>query len=94
MDFIATYTGQVLQVHPPEVCWKPCPVHEPSDHPLNEAPLHWRADMKLWERICPHGTGHPDPDDVAYKRITMLPAVFAGYCYESHGCCGERCCGN
>lgn len=24
---------------------------------------HWRDDRSFMERICPHGVGHPDPDD-------------------------------
>lgn len=27
-------------------------------------PQHWRGDRHLMERICPHGVGHPDPDDI------------------------------
>jgi hypothetical protein len=32
---------------------------------------HWRDDRKLMERICPHGVGHPDPDDLAYKKTVF-----------------------
>jgi hypothetical protein len=39
----------------------------------------------MMERICPHGVGHPDPDDLEYKRKQGLPDA-AGI----HGCCG--CC--
>jgi hypothetical protein len=27
-------------------------------------PQNWRGDRYLIERICPHGVGHPDPDDL------------------------------
>ena len=90
VDVIALYNGQVMQVHPKRECLPPCPVHAPSAHPLNTAPLNWRSDVRLWERICKHGTGHPDPDDLSYKRLTMLPAVYRMHCYESHGC--DSCC--
>lgn len=59
-----------LQVHPPEKCeGRPCCIHAPSDHPMREWPLNLRADhgpVMFCERICPHGVGHPDPDDVAW----------------------------
>lgn len=65
-----------------------CCIHNPSDHPLSGAPLNWRADRSLMERICEHGIGHPDPDDIEFKRITR------GDEYASaegvHGCDG--CC--
>lgn len=51
-------------------------------------PQHWRADRLLMERICKHGVGHPDPDDIAYKRIQHGDSVAES---ESiHGCDG--CC--
>lgn len=39
-------------------------------------PSVWRADRRLLERLCPHGVGHPDPDDRSADRV--------------HGCDG--CC--
>jgi hypothetical protein len=43
-------------------------------------PQHWRTDRKIIERICPHGVGHPDPDDP--KMMEVYEAI--------HGCDG--CC--
>lgn len=66
----------------------PCCIHDPSDHPMRDFPLFWRADRGLMERTCPHGIGHPDPDDIAHKRRAR-GEKFARY--ESiHGCDG--CC--
>lgn len=90
MDVIALYNGQVMQVHPERQCLPPCPIHAPSEHVLSTAPLLWRDDRSMFERVCPHGTGHPDPDDLAYKRLTMLPEVYRMHAYEIHGCDG--CC--
>ena len=67
-----------------------CCIHNPSTHRLSSAPLHWRDDRGLMERICEHGVGHPDPDDLAHKRRTMSEARYRGYAFEVHGCCG--CC--
>lgn len=66
-----------------------CCIHNPSDHPLNAAPLNWRADRRIMERICPHGVGHTDPDDVWYRvNIKGEEPKYAG----DHGCDG--CCIN
>lgn len=88
MDVIATHTGQVVEVHDPQRCaGQFCCVHNPSDHPLRDAPLHWRSDRMLMERICVHGIGHPDPDGLAYMRRAWVPgADGAGV----HGC--DLCC--
>ena len=74
-----TGTGQTLRnVHAPSVChgqW--CLIHNPSEHSMRDFPTHWREDRGFMERICPHGVGHPDPDDPIADPI--------------HGCDG--CCG-
>jgi hypothetical protein len=42
------------------------------------------------ERICPHGVGHPDPDDLAY-RISIAKKMGKDTKYLGiHGCDG--CC--
>lgn len=63
-----------------------CCIHKPSDHPLRDAPLNWRSDRGLMERVCIHGVGHPDPDDIAHKERTISDA----WAYAVHGCDG--CC--
>ena len=71
-----------LRTHGPGECSGPfCVIHNPSDHPLNDAPLNWRSDKGV---ICPHGIGHDDPDDVAHRQ--RMGATHAGV----HGCDG--CC--
>lgn len=75
-------TGQKLLVHTLLDCDAPCPVHSPSQHPLVGARRHWRVDRGFMERICEHGVGHPDPDDIAVGRNPVR--------YGTHGCDG--CC--
>ncbi len=78
-------TAVLTNVHPPEKCaGRHCVLHNPSDHPLKDAPLNWRGDTRVMERKCPHGIGHPDPDDVAYQ--TEHGRAWVGV----HGCDG--CC--
>lgn len=62
-----------------------CPVHNLSDHAMRSFPQHWRGDRAIMERICPCGTGHDDPDDIASRK--RLGREASG----THGCCG--CCG-
>jgi len=80
-------TGQtVYVVHTPEHCeGRPCAIHNPSDHNMRDFPTHFRFDRYLMERICPHGVGHPDPDDLAWQ-LKTFPERAPGI----HGCDG--CC--
>ena len=72
---------RILWVHSREKCaGEFCCIHNPSDHHMREWPQNWRGDRGLMERICPHGIGHPDPDDPATK--TQYGGI--------HGCDG--CC--
>lgn len=70
--------GQVLlNVHDPSLCeGRACCIHAPSDHSMAEFPQHFREDRGIMERTCPHGIGHPDPDDPTLDTV--------------HGCDG--CC--
>jgi hypothetical protein len=72
-------------VHPAELCaGRHCCLHNPSDHHMREWPMVWRADKRVMERTCPHGVGHPDPDDADYQRMVGREEVLV------HGC--EGCC--
>tara|TARA_R110000787_G_scaffold16774_5_gene52582 strand:+ start:3125 stop:3385 length:261 start_codon:yes stop_codon:yes gene_type:complete len=67
----------IYNIHPRAKCKGPnCVIHNPSDHHMRDWPLHWREDRGIFERICPHGVGHPDPDDISID--------------TTHGCDG--CC--
>jgi hypothetical protein len=79
------HTNQVLSnVHPADACaGERCTIHNRTDHTMRTFPQHWRNDRKMMERICPHGIGHPDPDD--HKLDGPGGAVEA-----VHGCDG--CC--
>ncbi len=77
-----TGTGQILWTHTSEQCQFPCPIHYPSYHALSHRPTHWRNDRGIMERICEHGVGHPDPDDIKVREGDWTEGV--------HGCDG--CC--
>ncbi len=86
--FFGFNQGQTVlaNVHPAEQCrGRPCVLHNPSDHHMRSWPTHFRGDRGLMERTCPHGVGHPDPDDLAWH-------VSQGRTWQGvHGCDG--CCG-
>ena len=64
-----------------------CVIHNPSDHWMRGWEKNYRADTGRVERVCKHGIGHPDPDDVAY----WLAIGKTQTAVTTHGCDG--CCG-
>lgn len=72
-------------VHSDTACeGRRCIVHRQTHHTMEGWPMIFRADRFLWERVCEHGVGHPDPDQFDYWELT-------GRTYEAvHGCDG--CC--
>lgn len=80
--------GERIIAHSKNLCeGRACCVHNPSDHHMKDFPQHWREDTGVMERTCPHGIGHPDPDDVAFrKRVNEDDGDAMGI----HGCDG--CC--
>lgn len=76
----------LVRSHDPRDCaGRHCCLHNPSDHPLRDAPLHFRKrDGLLAERICEHGCGHPDPDHLA---LTHLPHLDINPVHGCDGCC-------
>lgn len=90
-DFFALPAeGVVLRnVHAADQCaGEHCPIHNPSEHPLKNAHLHWRGDMSMFERICKHGIGHYDPDSVAY--MTRVTGMDGWGVHGCDGCCFSR----
>lgn len=69
-DHITLTSGQGVRVHSSSNCVNKdyCAVHSPSDHALVTCPLFWRQDRGIFERICGHGVGHPDPDSIRYEK--------------------------
>ncbi len=76
LDRVVLVGGEVIYAHLVEDCVAPCAIHAPSDHHMVSWPQHWRGDRLMIERVCPHGWGHPDPDDLNTDTV--------------HGCDG--CC--
>jgi hypothetical protein len=76
---------ELKSLHPETACaGRACVIHNPSNHHMREWPMLWRGDRRLMERTCPHGVGHPDPDDLAWQ-------ISQGRDWQAvHGCDG--CC--
>lgn len=90
-DISDTIDGEIISylinVHSTKDCIgdHPCAVHNnASIHALCQAPMLWREDRNILERICEHGIGHPDYDSANY-----LESIGQGY-QNVHGCDG--CC--
>lgn len=84
-DIVMLHGGIPLRTHGPKSCnGERCPIHNPSQHHMLTWPHWWRGDRHILERICPCGTGHPDPDDVRVR--------FHGWDAAAHWCCELHCC--
>jgi hypothetical protein len=74
-------TAEVITAHSADECvHDPCPLHHRTDHGMRAWPQHFRGDRYMMERICAHGVGHPDPDDIETSVNSL------------HGC--DLCCVN
>jgi hypothetical protein len=75
--WIDDYNHVIVKVHREFQCeHRNCPLHNPSNHIMLGFPQRWRNDRHMMERMCSHGIGHPDPDDITIDK--------------THGCDG--CC--
>jgi hypothetical protein len=87
-DLFSMPDGSLLRTHPPDRCeGEFCCMHKPSEHPLNTAPLNWRQDRLLMERMCTHGIGHPDPDHLAFTRSISTEDADGQSVHGCDGCC-------
>lgn len=67
-EVITLHDGRPLRVHTEDACLAPpCPIHAPSDHRMASWPQDWSSDERRLERVCQHGVGHPDPDDLRVR---------------------------
>lgn len=76
------HSDVILHAHPRIACaGEACTLHNRTDHHMRAFPQLWRDDRGIMERVCPHGIGHPDPDDYRIR---------SGKDNGAHGCDG--CC--
>jgi hypothetical protein len=83
--------GEEIFAHPRKDCiGRQCCIHNPSDHHMRDWSQHFRPDRVLTERICPHGIGHPDPDDLYFKRLMAGTDDVPDTVHGCDGCCDPR----
>lgn len=82
--------GTTIRAHKKKFCSGPCPIHGPSGHHMITWPLHWRDDRSIFERICPHNIGHPDPDTMAYIKRTHPEHYESEGVHGCDGCCQKK----
>lgn len=89
--FIDGAGQQLFNVHTPDMCeGRACVLHNRSEHSTRHMKLVARipglGSIKPlhMERICKHGVGHPDPDDMEYWKSVGEESMGV------HGCDG--CC--
>lgn len=74
-----------IAIHLPDACaGNRCIIHNPSPHPLVNAPMLWNPPFGML-RTCAHGFKHPDADDAAH-----IAASHGGVYPFEHACDG--CC--
>ena len=76
-------------VHRRDACMgDTCMFHNPTEHSMTDFPYLWRADRGIMERTCPHGVGHPDPDQYDYwEAVKGRNAALAEMVHGCDGCC-------
>lgn len=81
----------LINVHVPYLCaGRTCVIHNMTNHHMRAFPQVWRADRQFMERICPHGVGHPDPDQWEY--LVEKYGEKTAKTEMVHGCCQGGCC--
>ncbi len=90
-EVIACAWIHLSNVHSMDQCQKdgdqPCVIHNPTPHHMRFWNLHWRNDRGIFERICPHGIGHPDPDQFAFWKKLHGEGMGAEAVHGCDGCC-------
>jgi hypothetical protein len=75
--WVDDYNQVIVNVHKSYQCRNDhCTIHNQSEHHMVGFPQKWRQDRHFMERVCPHGIGHPDPDEIIQNLV--------------HAC--DRCC--
>ncbi|SIH35729.1 Uncharacterised protein [Mycobacteroides abscessus subsp. abscessus] len=85
-EFVTEVDGvQLTKVHPMDQCiGLPCVIHSPTPHHMRCWPLQFRSDKRVFDRQCPHGQWHPDPDQFAYWKVSGQLALITHICDD---CC-------
>jgi hypothetical protein len=94
-EYTDGYGRGIRNIHPESACRErgACTIHSPTEHSMRAFPVHvripspWDIKPMHFERICPHGVGHPDPDDMTYWISKGDPSMGVHGC---DGCCKKE----
>lgn len=91
-DLHSQVDGSLLATHPADRCEGGyCVIHNPSDHPLKDAPIHWDEERRRTDRVCRHDQHHPDPDHLAYVADTQGMLEYLKHKrHDCDGCCRRK----
>jgi hypothetical protein len=68
--WVDDFNQVIVNVHRSDQCRNHfCTIHNHSEHHMIGFPQKWRQDRHFMERVCPHGIGHPDPDEIIQNTI-------------------------
>lgn len=81
-DFVDDFGQKIVDVHEQWECLgRYCTIHKQSDHKMRGMKQRWRMDRALMERVCSHGVGHPDPDEIGLEESGRGVHGCDGCCY-------------
>lgn len=87
-EWVVNGRWRMVNIHPETECANDdsCIIHNPSDTVYNREDWEYsfRSDGRI-ERLCEHGVGHADLDQVRFLEKTRGKNA-----WDVHGCCG--CC--
>jgi len=74
---------RIRNVHELSQCrGRVCVVHNPTEHHMRAWPVEWNDYDAFFDRECPHGYLHPDPDQRDYWAIIDRQVT-----HRCDGCC-------
>ena len=81
-------TSEVIWAHEKSDCAEQvCCIHNRTNHSMRTFPQHFRTDRGIMERTCPHGVGHPDPDQILWLKATLGEKAQYELIHGCDGCC-------
>jgi hypothetical protein len=85
------HTDDWFITHEPGQCaGERCCIHNRSDHVMRSFPQYFRWDRGIMERTCPHGTGHPDPDQEEFFDKAFGKNAEYEWVHGCDGCCNPK----
>lgn len=93
-DYTDDYGNRIIHVHAPtkECFERGCTIHNHSEAAKKQGKQLWRHDRQMFERVCEHGVGQPDYDQITFWSILVERGIKSQEWFNAemvHGACGE-----